>query len=339
MNPGSHLPFRVPSPAGPLPRRDGEPSFSVVIPTYQSAGTLREAITSALAQTRAPKEVIVCDDSSSDATPEVLAEFSERIVVLVQPHSGAAAARNLGVDAATADYVDFLDADDVMDPTRHAALASLALDRPDLGALTTDVAFEVDGRIAGSFYRSNEFPVSDQRATILERNFLTLQSAVRRDLFSAIGGFDESLPVAQDWDLWIRLVLGGAQIGLVDEVLGRYRIHHSSMSASRSRAWRARAGVLEKTAGDRRLTAQERRTALGRVNDLLSMALTTEAVEALLADAPDARRRSWAVVCSRRAPVRKRIKAALATVLPELASRRLRERGAATSRGVTRQIF
>ncbi|HEY2324319.1 MAG TPA: glycosyltransferase family A protein, partial [Thermoanaerobaculia bacterium] len=93
-------------------------SVSVVIPSYNYARYLGEAIDSALAQTLPPLEVIVVDDGSTDETSEVLATYADRIRVLRQKNSGVAVARNSGIAAAHGEYVAFLDADDIWLPRK-----------------------------------------------------------------------------------------------------------------------------------------------------------------------------------------------------------------------------
>src|SRR5437773_3781756 len=93
-------------------------TVSVVIPTYNYARYLPEAIDSALAQTHAPLEVIVVDDGSTDDTPRVLAVYGDRIRVIRQANRGPGAARNTGIAAARGEYVGFLDADDVWLPRK-----------------------------------------------------------------------------------------------------------------------------------------------------------------------------------------------------------------------------
>jgi GT2 family glycosyltransferase len=250
---------RLLAPAGDAPIEPGPiPSFSIVIPAYQAAGFIADSVESALEQTLEPREVIVCDDGSTDYLGSALAPFRERITLLRQAHRGAGAARNAAVRVASGEFVVMLDADDVYEPERLSALAELAAARPDLDILGTDLSYEVAGAPDGRFYQFTEFPLQHQRLAILESCFVACP-ALRRARVLEVGGFDESLAIAQDWDLFVRLILGGCKAGIVDEPLLRYRKHPHSATANRSRALWARVEVLEKTRRHPGLTAEERR--------------------------------------------------------------------------------
>ena len=109
-------------------------TVSVVMAAYNYAPYISEAIESVLAQTRPPLDVIVVDDGSTDATPEVLAAFGDRIRVLRQTNQGASAARNRGIEAARGEYIAFIDADDVWKP-RKLELQMALFDADQLSSL------------------------------------------------------------------------------------------------------------------------------------------------------------------------------------------------------------
>src|SRR5688572_478142 len=135
----------------PAPERPVEPgavpTFSVIIPAYQMAHLVGEAVSSALEQTVAPHEVIVCDDGSTDDTQGVLRSFGDRIRVVTKPNGGLPSAKNAAARVATGDFVSVLDADDVYLPTKLEETGRLAAARPDLDLLNTDVYFEIDGEL------------------------------------------------------------------------------------------------------------------------------------------------------------------------------------------------
>jgi glycosyltransferase involved in cell wall biosynthesis len=235
------------------------PSFSVVIPAYNSASSIAEAVKSALAQTVAAHEVIVCNDGSGDDLPGALAGVRDRIVLLDRPHRGAAAARNEAVRAASGEFVAMLDADDAFEPDRLAVLGELASACPELDLLASDAYFESDGRITGRFHEYVDFAPERHDLAILDRCFIAWP-ALRRERVLAVGGFDDSPQIApsEDWELFIRLILDGARVGVVDRPLLRYRRHAGSMTANRMQTLRSRVAVLEKTSLRRDLTAQQR---------------------------------------------------------------------------------
>jgi GT2 family glycosyltransferase len=297
------------------------PSFSVVIAAYQAAGTIGEAIESALAQTFPALEIVVSDDGSTDDLAAVLAPFGDRITTIRNEHGGVAAAKNAGAFAASGDFIAFLDADDAFLPDRLDALAALAAERPDLDLLTTDGLIEVGGAVVRRIYHDGwRFEVDDQRGTILERNFVFTQTAVRRTTFLAAGGFDPSFPWVSDWELWQRLVLDGSRVGLVDEPLSRYRVHEASRSAQIAGHLRGIVQTLDKAAARTDLTAGERavveRTRSAKASELALV----DSRAALTAGTAGSRRAALELAVRPGYSARTRLKCLAAAALPHLAA-------------------
>jgi glycosyltransferase involved in cell wall biosynthesis len=308
----------------------------VVIPAYQAASVIAGAVESALSQTLAPREVVVCDDGSTDDLDGALAPYRQRIVVVRKPNGGGASALNAAVRAASSEFVSWLDADDAYEPERLEALGELAAARPDLDILMTDSWLESDGEVVGRFGEFTPFEALEQRLAILDRCFVAWP-AVRRARVLEVGGFDERLRIAYDWDFWIRCLFSGAAAGLVDVPLHRYRISGSSLSGRRAAAMRERVDVLEKALRLDGLTRDERAALERSLRSKRSRALLTEAESALAENAGDARSRAWALALARGAALspRLRMAAVVAALAPGWAGRRLAARareGAARSR-------
>jgi GT2 family glycosyltransferase len=301
----------------------------VVIPAYNSAEFVVEAVESALRQTLPAHEVIVCDDGSTDDSAAVLEPLLGRILLLDRPHRGAAAARNEAIRAASGDFVAMLDADDAFETDRLAAFGALASARPDLDILASDAYFHTGGRVTGRFYEYVEFAAERQDLAILDRCFVAWP-AMRRERVLAAGGFDESSEIApsEDWDLFIRLILDGASVGIVERPLLRYRRHPTSMTANRVQALRSRVAVLEKVSLRGDLTAEQRQQ-LGR-----SLVRGRSRAALFEAQAQPATRRALLASARRRgiSPVA-RLTLAVATIAP----RRARPLLALTERRVARR--
>jgi hypothetical protein len=306
--------FLAPPSALEIERGD-VPTFSVIIAAYQAADTIAEAVASALNQTVPPLEVIVCDDGSTDDLEGALAPYRDRILLLRQENSGAASARNHALRAGSGEFVAPLDSDDAFLPERLEALGELAAARPDLDLLSTDVYFEADGEIVGRFYEENRFAVTDQRTAIFNGCFVGWPAA-RRERLLAVGGFDESLAMAEDWAAWMRLILDGALAGLVPEPLLRYRIRPGSLSSDRARSLRSRAALLDKTAENPHLGPEERRALASARRMANSRALLAEAREALIERRTDARRRALAMAVAPGFRLRTRALAVGAALMP-----------------------
>lgn len=211
----------------------GTPRVSVVIPAYNAAATLPETLNSVFSQSFTDFEVIVVDDGSTDATPELLAAYGERIRVHRKPNEGKpAATRNLGVGAARGEYMAFLDADDCWEKDKLALQVALLDERPDVGLVYTgDVTIDETGRRLSV----NPCPPGATGRMYEElsvHNVMVGSSVVvRRRAIVEAGGFDESLTSIENWDLWIRIAREWA-IDCIDKPLTLYRIHSGNRSGN-----------------------------------------------------------------------------------------------------------
>jgi glycosyltransferase involved in cell wall biosynthesis len=250
--------FLVPPLVAPLEVLTVPPRFSIVIPAYQAADTIGQALDSALNQIQPAHEVIVVDDGSTDDLTAALSPYRERIRLIEKDNGGVASARNAGLNTATGEFMAVLDADDRYHPERLQALTALAMQRPDLDLITTDTRFIVDGRPAGTFRESNPFALTRQREAILGSCFVGGWPAVRLTALRGIGGFDESLRQGEDWDCWLRLILSGAAAGLVDRPYYDYVLRAGSLTTDRAASLWARVQMLQKTSESPLLRSSDR---------------------------------------------------------------------------------
>lgn len=303
------------------------PSFSVLIAAYQAAGFVAEAVESALAQTRPPEEVIVCDDGSTDDLAGALEPFRDRIVVVRQENQGEGAAKNRAAQEATGDFLVWLDADDLYVPTRLAALEQAARLRPDLDILVTNAFVEANGKVLRLAYDETwSFEIDDQRSAILERCFVLGHAAVRRTRFVEVGGFDPTMRTVADWDLWLRLIIGGSRAGYLPEPLARYRVRPGSLSTDRPRIVAGGVRCLEHALARDDLSADERAVA-ERTHARLARKLAVEtARQALGGREPGARAALLRIVADGGQDPRARVKALAAAVAPRASARLLERR-------------
>jgi GT2 family glycosyltransferase len=173
-------------------------------------------------------------------------------------NGGGAAARNTGAEAAEGEFMAILDADDAFDPRRLEAIAALAAAQPELDLIATDARFVVDGETRGTFLEHNPFPEDDQRTAIFKSCFPTGWPTVRISALEAAGGFDPQMRIAYDWDCWLRMILAGSRVGMVEEPLYDYILHSGSLASSRPASLRERVKLLEKAARNPNLRGEER---------------------------------------------------------------------------------
>jgi glycosyltransferase involved in cell wall biosynthesis len=205
---------------------------SIIIPTYQHAAWVREAIACALAQT-VTCDVIVVDDGSTDDTPAVLATFGDRIRVLTQDHRGPCAARNAGLEAALGEYVMFLDADDLVAPTKVQAQLEVLDHAPLLGWALCDVSIEDEAKgqtttaSAKYDYAGKELGGWIQ-PLLTAGNFIPIMSPlVRRSALETIRFEDGRVP--EDWHFW-HAVAGVLRVAYVPKILATYRHRRTGRS-------------------------------------------------------------------------------------------------------------
>jgi hypothetical protein len=207
-------------------------TVSVIIPTYNRAGFIGEAIDSALNQTRVPDEIIVVDDGSTDDTPRVLSAYQAPVRVIRQENRGRSAARNAGLAAARSDAVIFLDSDDTLLPTNIERLAKVLEENPLVGVAYSD-SYIVDENLDVIGLHSQVMPGPRPSGMILGalacRCFLTVTALIRRTALAGIE-FEEGMAIAEDYDVW-RRVAAKAQFFYVDEPLMRYRFHDQMTTA------------------------------------------------------------------------------------------------------------
>jgi glycosyltransferase involved in cell wall biosynthesis len=181
------------------------PAVAVVIPCFNQAHYLAEAIESVLGQTRLPAELVVVDDGCEDNSYEVAGRY-ERVSRMRQSNRGVAAARNAGWRATAAEYLVFLDADDRLLP-EALEIGTSALERRPQVALVSGVSRDIDG--GGRVLPGLRQPLvsQDHYVRLLEDCFIWSGSSIvyRRSALEAVGGFDEGLDAADDYDLYLRL--------------------------------------------------------------------------------------------------------------------------------------
>jgi glycosyltransferase involved in cell wall biosynthesis len=230
------------------------PGVSVVIPSYNSAAYLPDAIDSALHQTVVPLEVIVVNDGSTDETPQILERYRGRIIAITQENRGLSGARNSGIAAARGELVAFLDADDIWLPEKLEEQVACLAEHPQAGLIHT-AAFWWNPEAGERTIRSNGNPHQLTGACYKEfftYNRVTVSTmVVRRECLAEVGTFDEGIrrPTTQDYDLCFRIARH-YELAYVDKPLVLYRLHTSNSSRQLLPIWEDALYVLRKALQD-----------------------------------------------------------------------------------------
>jgi glycosyltransferase involved in cell wall biosynthesis len=179
-------------------------TVSVIIPTFNRAGMLKEAVASVLAQDYDGIDLIVVDDGSTDDTEKVLGTLPD-ICVLRQRNRGVSAARNAGIKKASGTFIAFLDSDDLWLPQKLSTQINFFYEHPKACICQTEERWIRNGvRINPKRRHTKPSGMIFERAVAL---CLVSPSAVmmRKELFEEVGLFDETLPACEDYDLWLRI--------------------------------------------------------------------------------------------------------------------------------------
>ncbi|MGH8218541.1 MAG: glycosyltransferase family 2 protein [Steroidobacteraceae bacterium] len=212
-----------------------DPLVSIILPVYNGARYLREAIDSALAQTYLSIEVIAVDDGSTDSSPEILRSYHDKIRNIRQTNRGAAAARNVGIREGRGQYLAFLDADDVWSSQKLRRQVAYLSKHPDVMLVSNrwrewrqdEPCPQIDEGCDGTetlYLPHSGWIYSD---LLLDCIVHTTTVVMDRRLVAQIGLFEEALLRGQDYDYWLR-ASRVTPIHKLDAVLSAYRVHAAS---------------------------------------------------------------------------------------------------------------
>lgn len=218
---------------------------SVIIPSYQSREYVSYAIETCLNQTYKNLEIIIIDDGSTDGTRELVKNSynRENIVYYYKTNGGLSSARNAGLKLAKGEYIQFLDADDLIEPTKIEKQVNFLKSNLEIFGVYCGTKYfknSVENIVYTNFIKHE----GNIYKNLVLGNFIPVNSILCRrieDLY-----FDETLRSFEDWDYWLRICEQGNKIAYIDEFLCYVRIHENNMSKDRYRMVRNEIIVLEK---------------------------------------------------------------------------------------------
>ncbi|MFP4163697.1 MAG: glycosyltransferase family 2 protein [Chitinispirillaceae bacterium] len=208
------------------------PRVSVIIPTYNRRQILPRAVESVFEQTYKDYELIIADDGSSDDTPELTDTYPEARWIRLDENSGVAKARNSAVDASSGDWIAFLDSDDWWHPQKLQYQMDYCVQNPRFKIIQTNEIWIRNGKrvnppLSHIKKEGDIFPQSVERCMITPSSVI-----LKRSLWDKSGGFEESFPACEDYDLWLRITCSH-EVGLEPrQLLIRYGGHCDQLSST-----------------------------------------------------------------------------------------------------------
>lgn len=237
-------------------------NISVIIPVFNREKTIRRAIDSVLGQDFPAFELIVVDDGSTDSTAEILKSYHHKIKVVTQNNFGVSFARNRGIMEAKGEWIAFLDSDDEWMPDKLSQQIAYLKMHPETRILQTEEQWirhkKRVNQVKKYFKKSgNIFKECLKTCTVGASTVIC-----ERSLLQETGGFDDTLPVCEDYDLWIRIA-AKYPIPLLDKpLINKYGGHEDQLSLSTPAMDRYRVQSLEKIFQDPSLTPDQRNDVL-----------------------------------------------------------------------------
>lgn len=205
-------------------------SVSVVIPAFNRAHTLAQAVNSVLAQSYKNYEIIIVDDGSTDTTKNVVEQFSDVVRYFYQDNKGPSAARNTGIRHAKGALIAFLDSDDVWREDKLSRQVACFEGKPQVGIVASGHELRNENwAITHVTLLSGREIRQIQRKDLYKNFFSTPSVVVRAECFKEVGCFDESIRYGEDWDMWLR-ILQKYDCSVINEPLVSVRVNCSGIS-------------------------------------------------------------------------------------------------------------
>lgn len=244
-----------------------KPSISVVIPTHNRCHTLARALDSVLEQSVSPSEIIVIDDGSTDDTSDLLKSQYPTIKAYRQSNHGVSHARNRGIESSTGEWIALLDSDDAWYPGKLEAQLSEIEREPSIRLCHSDEHWIRNGK------RVNQRERHTKRGGHIFQHCLPLcaispsASVIRRDVFTDIGYFDESLPACEDYDFWLRLTAQEAVAYCDAPLVIKHGGHQDQLSRKYMAMDRFRLVALDKILSSGALNESDEQAAIKTLGD------------------------------------------------------------------------
>ncbi len=250
------------------------PDISVIIPTFNRAPLLPRALESVRCQLHPPTEIIVVDDGSSDETPEVIIRQFPEVQYIRQENCGVSKARNIGIQAATGEWIAFLDSDDEWLPAKLAEQVKALQIHPEYRICHTDEIWIRRGKRVNPMKKHRKYGGYIFQQCLPLCIISPSSVMIHRSVFQEVGMFDENLPACEDYDLWLRVCARYPVLYIEKPLIVKYGGHADQLSR---RFWgmdRFRIYALEKIITSGQLLAADQKAAVKTLIDKTTIYIT-----------------------------------------------------------------
>ena len=228
--------------------------ISVIVPTYNRAQQLPRALDSILCQSCSPKEIIVVDDGSTDETSALMTSEYPEIVFIQQQNTGVSSARNVGIKRASGDWIAFLDSDDEWLPEKLEIQMKALYENPEIKICHTNEIWIRNGKRVNPKKKHEKFGGWIFQKCLPLCCISPSSVIIHKSIFKEIGLFDYSLPVCEDYDLWLRITARNPVLYIEKPFLIKYGGHEDQLSKKYWGMDRFRIKSLEKIISSRVLS-------------------------------------------------------------------------------------
>ena len=228
--------------------------ISVIVPTYNRAQQLPRALDSILCQSCSPKEIIVVDDGSTDETSALMTSEYQEIVFIQQQNTGESSARNVGIKRASGDWIAFLDSDDEWLPEKLEIQMKALYENPGEKICHTNEIWIRNGKRVNPKKKHEKFGGWIFQKCLPLCCISPSSVIIHKSIFKEIGLFDYSLPVCEDYDLWLRITARNPVLYIEEPFLIKYGGHEDQLSKKYWGMDRFRIKSLEKIISSRVLS-------------------------------------------------------------------------------------
>ena len=228
--------------------------ISVIVPTYNRVHQLPRALDSILCQSCSPKEIIVVDDGSTDETSALMTSEYPEIVFIQQQNTGVSSARNVGIKRASGDWIAFLDSDDEWLPEKLEIQMKTLYKNPEIKICHTNEIWIRNGKRVNPKKKHEKFGGWIFQKCLPLCCISPSSVIIHKSIFKEIGLFDYSLPVCEDYDLWLRITARNPVLYIEEPFLIKYGGHEDQLSKKYWGMDRFRIKSLEKIISSRVLS-------------------------------------------------------------------------------------